>query len=281
MLLPRQINTVFELQNRLNEVQNSSKSIGFVPTMGALHDGHIKLIQRAAAENDVVIVSIFVNPTQFNNQEDLLHYPRTLKKDLSLLEKNCKNYLVFSPEVSEIYPTNDNFQPIELGHLDQVMEGEFRPGHFQGVVHVVHNLFKIVRPTKAYFGQKDFQQLAIIRFVTKKYGFPIEIVACETLRESNGLAMSSRNTRLNENEKVNALIIWETLGFVRKNKTNFSPTELKEQAIQYFETGNLKLEYLEIVYTENLLEANDWHEPTVCCIAAYCGNVRLIDNLLL
>jgi pantoate--beta-alanine ligase len=275
------VKTVFELQNTLKEARNSSKRIGFVPTMGALHEGHLRLIQRAIDENDFVVISIFVNPTQFNNQEDLLHYPRTLEKDLYLLQTNCKNYLVFNPEIIEIYPKDDNFQPIQLGHLEKVLEGKFRPGHFQGVVHVVHNLFKIVQPDKAYFGQKDFQQLAIIRFMTKSFGFPTEIIACDTLREENGLAMSSRNLRLSESEKAEALIIWETLNFVRENKTVYSPSELKAKAILFFGKGNLKLEYLEIVQAENLSEVTDWGEATVCCIAAYCGNVRLIDNLLL
>jgi pantoate--beta-alanine ligase len=275
------VKTILELRNLLEEAQKASKSIGFVPTMGALHQGHLRLVQRASEENELVVVSIFVNPTQFNNQEDLLHYPRTIENDLSLLEKHGNNFLVFNPEISEIYPENEDFQPINLGHFDQVLEGKSRPGHFQGVVHVVHNLFKIVQPTKAYFGQKDFQQLAIIRYMTKIYGFPLEIIACETHREPSGLAMSSRNMRLSEKEKVDALIIWETIHFVRKNKDNFSPLELKEQAILLFNNGKLKLEYLDIVNAENLLEATDWREPTVCCIAAYCGNVRLIDNLLL
>lgn len=275
------VKTVFELQNMLNELKKSSKSIGFVPTMGALHEGHMRLVHRAAEENDCVVVSIFVNPTQFNNKEDLLHYPRTLEKDLILLDENCNKCIVFSPEVSEIYPKDDDFQAIDLEHFDKVLEGKFRPGHFAGVVHVVHNLFKIISPNKAYFGQKDFQQLAIIRFMTKKYGFPIEIVACETLRETDGLAMSSRNMRLNNDEKVDALIIWKTLNFVRENKLNFSPEILNHKAVKFFEKGKLNLEYLEIVNAENLNKTKDWKEPTVCCIAAYCGNVRLIDNLLL
>lgn len=275
------VETVFELQKVLDEAKNNSKHIGFVPTMGALHKGHLRLVQRASEENDIVVVSIFVNPTQFNNQQDLLHYPRTIEQDLALLNDNCSNYLVFYPQADEIYPSNDQFKPIDLGHLAEVLEGKFRPGHFQGVVHVVHNLFHLVKPEKAYFGQKDFQQLAIIRFMTRAFNFPIEIVACDTLRESSGLAMSSRNMRLSEEQKVEALIIWETLNFVKANKLTLSPSELKNKAINFFEKGTLKLEYLEIVNSENLLEAQDWAEPTVCCIAAYCGEVRLIDNLLL
>ena len=275
------VKTVFELQKVLAEAKNNSKSIGFVPTMGALHTGHLRLIHRASEENDLVVVSIFVNPTQFNNKEDLLQYPRTIEKDLDLLKENCSNFIVFYPETVEIYPSNDNFTPIDLGHLDEVLEGKFRPGHFKGVVHVVHNLFKLVTPQKAYFGQKDFQQLAIIRFMTKAYGFPIEIIACDTLREPSGLAMSSRNMRLSEEQKVEALIIWETLKFIEANKSVLNPKELKNRAIDFFEKSTLKLEYLEIVNAENLFEAENWSEPAVCCIAAYCGEVRLIDNLLL
>ncbi len=275
------VKTVFELQKILTEAKNNSKSIGFVPTMGALHAGHLRLIQRASDENDIVVVSIFVNPTQFNNKEDLLHYPRTIEKDLVLLKENCSNYLVFNPEVNEIYPSEDHFKSIDLGHLDEVLEAKFRPGHFKGVVHVVHNLFNLVKPEKAYFGQKDFQQLAIIRFMTKAYGFPIDIVACDTLREPSGLAMSSRNMRLSEVQKVDSLIIWNTLNFVKSNKSKLSPFDLKKKAIDFFGKGTLELEYLEIVNEENLLEAKDWTGPTVCCIAAYCGEVRLIDNLLL
>ena len=275
------VTTVFELRNVLNEVKKTSKNIGFVPTMGALHTGHLRLIHRASEENDLVVVSIFVNPTQFNNKEDLLHYPRTIEKDLALLKENCSNYLVFNPEINEIYPSDEQFKSIDLGHLDEVLEAKFRPGHFKGVVHVVHNLFHLVKPEKAYFGQKDFQQLAIIRYMTKAYGFPIDIVACDTLREPSGLAMSSRNMRLSEEQKVEALIIWETLKFIEANKSNLNPKDLKNRANDFFDKGSLKLEYLEIVHVENLLEAEDWAEPTVCCIAAYCGEVRLIDNLLL
>ncbi|MFY7667781.1 MAG: pantoate--beta-alanine ligase, partial [Crocinitomicaceae bacterium] len=195
------VKTVVELQKVLAEARNNSKNIGFVPTMGALHAGHLRLIQRASEENDIVVVSIFVNPTQFNNKEDLLHYPRTIEKDMALLKENCSNYLVFNPEVNEIYPSNDQFKSIDLGHFDEVLEAKFRPGHFKGVVHVVHNLFHLVKPEKAYFGQKDFQQLAHIRRMTKEELPQIEIVGCPTVREKDGLAMSSRNMRLNEEQR--------------------------------------------------------------------------------
>jgi pantoate--beta-alanine ligase len=274
------ITTVSSLRNRLSDLANQDKKIGFVPTMGALHEGHLSLIERAYKENDIVVVSIFVNPTQFNNLEDLQHYPRTLEKDMELLPKKFHSILLFYPDYNEIYPKEDPFIPIDLGNLDTILEGKHRPGHFKGVVHVVHNLFKIVRPNRAYFGQKDFQQVAVIRFMTKRYDFSIEIVACETKREQSGLAMSSRNMRLSAVEKDEALIIWETLNFVKQNKQNYQPDELKNRAVDFFNSGKLKLEYLEIVDAESLSEISNWNFEAVCCIAAYCGKVRLIDNLL-
>jgi pantoate--beta-alanine ligase len=274
------VKTVSELRDSLESTRKLNKKIGFVPTMGALHEGHVSLVNRAHSENDVVVVSIFVNPTQFNNQEDLSLYPRTLEKDLELLNTN-ENCIVFFPFLEEIYPENEVFNPIDLGVLDKVLEGEFRPGHFQGVVHVVHNLFKIVMPNKAYFGMKDFQQLAVIKFMNKQYDFPIEIIGCETLRDKSGLALSSRNMRLSDIEKEEALIIWKTLLFIKENKSNFPPKDLQAMAITFFNQGKLKLEYLEIVDAETLRNADNWNSKNVCCIAAYCGKVRLIDNLLL
>ena len=260
--------------------KGSSYSIGFVPTMGALHEGHIKLVERAYSENDVVVVSIFVNPTQFNNPTDLNQYPRTLENDLLLLSK-VGPCVVFIPSVSTIYPQNDSFQPINLHGLDSVMEGKFRPGHFQGVVHVVHNLFKLIFPNRAYFGKKDFQQLAIIRFMNDYFNFPIEIVACETIREETGLAKSSRNMRLSDAEKEDALIIIETLKFIKKMKAlKFSPMEVIEKGVASFNQGNLQLEYLELVDSDTILPlSKNWSTHTTCCIAAYCGPVRLIDNM--
>ncbi len=273
------IKTARELNDSLKTARLKKKIVGFVPTMGALHNGHLSLVKRAFLESDFVVVSIFVNPTQFNNQEDLKHYPRTLEKDIDLLS-SFENLIIFAPNIEEIYPENEVFTPIDLGGLDKVLEGEFRPGHFQGVVHVVHNLFRLIMPNKAYFGMKDFQQLAIIKFMNKHYGFPLEIVACETLREETGLAMSSRNMRLSEHDKEDALVIWKTLLFIKENKGNFSPKELQVKAIEFFKLGKLELEYLAIVDSETLKEADDWKSSNVCCIAAYCGEVRLIDNLL-
>lgn len=280
MLTVQLIHRKKELKTILSTLKSANKTIGFVPTMGALHEGHKALVDKASRENDLVVISIFVNPTQFNNQEDLALYPRTLEADLDLL-KTIKNGIVFVPPVSDIYPDNTSFKPFDLENLDKVMEGKHRPGHFDGVVHVVHNLFEIVEPTKAYFGQKDFQQLAVIRKMNTHYGFPIEIIACDTLREVSGLAMSSRNMRLSELEKIDALIIWQTLLFVKENHRKFLPKELITKAHEFFNSGNLILEYLDIVEVESLENAVSWDIPSVCCIAAYCGKVRLIDNLLL
>lgn len=274
---------VFTTRKSLNEaltsLKEAKKSVGFVPTMGALHEGHLALVKRALSESDIVVVSIFVNPTQFNNMQDLDKYPRMLQADVDLLH-TIGEVIVFAPTVEEVYPENDTYTPLDLEGIDNVMEGEFRPGHFQGVVHVVRNLFQIVQPDQAYFGLKDFQQVAVIRLLTKKYNFPIQIIACPTLRESNGLAMSSRNLRLTEKEREDALIIIQTLKYIQSLKTTKTPNEAKELAMEYFANGKLRLEYLEIVNGANLKSLdNEWNEYTVVCLAAFCGAVRLIDNL--
>jgi pantoate--beta-alanine ligase len=274
---------VFTTRKSLNEalasLKEAKKSVGFVPTMGALHEGHLALVKRALSESDSVVVSIFVNPTQFNNMQDLDKYPRMLQADVDLL-KSIGEVIVFAPTVEEVYPENDTYTPLDLEGIDNVMEGEFRPGHFQGVVHVVRNLFQIVQPDQAYFGLKDFQQVAVIRLLTKKYNFPIQIIACPTLRETNGLAMSSRNLRLTESEREDALIIIQTLKYIQTLKATKTPKEAKELAMEYFSNGKLRLEYLEIVNGANLKSLdNEWNEYSVVCLAAFCGAVRLIDNL--
>lgn len=274
---------VFTTRKSLNEVlaslKEAKKSVGFVPTMGALHEGHLALVKRALSESDTVVVSIFVNPTQFNNMQDLDKYPRMLQADVDLLQ-TIGEVIVFAPTVEEVYPENDTYTPLDLEGIENVMEGEFRPGHFQGVVHVVRNLFQIVQPDQAYFGLKDFQQVAVIRLLTKKYNFPIQIIACPTLRETNGLAMSSRNLRLTEKEREDALIIIQTLKYIQSLKATKTPKEAKELAMEYFSNGKLRLEYLEIVNGANLKSLdNEWNEYTVVCLAAFCGAVRLIDNL--
>jgi len=273
------IHTAEELQQFRKKLNENAHSLGFVPTMGALHNGHVSLIKKSTEENDFTLISIFVNPKQFNNSEDLKQYPRTLSADLTLLE-GLKNCVVFAPDEAELYPQNDGFVPMELGTIGRVLEGAFRPGHFEGVVHVVHNLFRLVEANKAYFGQKDFQQLAIIRLLTHFYGFKTTIVACPTMREASGLAMSSRNMRLNEQELQDALVIIETLRFVEAAKNKHSVHETLASAKNNFNSSNLSLEYLAIVDPETLFELSEWQENQICCIAAHCGSVRLIDNLL-
>ena len=276
---------VFETSRSLKEAlqleRGLGKVIGFVPTMGALHEGHMALVQRAYSETDIVVVSIFVNPTQFNNHADLEKYPRMLEKDLELLESVGRIW-VFAPSYEEVYPETDSFDPMDLEGLEEVLEGTFRPGHFQGVVHVVRNLFHIVEPNKAFFGLKDFQQVAIIRLMVNKLNLPVEIVPCATLRESTGLAMSSRNLRLTDSQREEALIIFRTLEFLRSLGRKIPPSEAKEAAISFFKEGSLELEYLEIVDGSTLKTLiTDWGNEPVCCIAAFCGEVRLIDNMQL
>ena len=273
------IHTAKELHQFRQKLNENSQTLGFVPTMGALHNGHVSLIKKSTEENDYTLISIFVNPKQFNNSEDLKQYPRTLDADLTLLE-GLINCVVFAPDEAELYPKNDGFIPMELGSIGRVLEGAFRPGHFEGVVHVVHNLFRLVEANQAYFGQKDFQQLAIIRLLTKHFGFQTRIIACPTVRESNGLAMSSRNMRLSEKERQDALIIIETLRLVASSKSKHSIQETLVTARSLFEQGSLSLEYLAIVDPETLHELTEWQENQICCIAAHCGSVRLIDNLL-
>lgn len=269
------------LETALQEIRYQNGTIGFVPTMGALHEGHLSLVSKASIDCEVVVVSIFVNPNQFNNREDFLKYPNTLENDLKLLSQFPK-VMVFVPSVDEVYPEDDSFEPIDLGQLDTVLEGKYRPGHFQGVVHVVRNLLQIVKPERAYFGLKDYQQLAVIRRFIFTLGVKTQIIPCETLRDSTGLAMSSRNLRLSEQEKKDALIIHQTLLKLKDWKRLYSPEKVKEMAVTFFNQGLLKLEYLEIIDGIDFVTLNDeWTPNALCCIAAYCGEVRLIDNLSL
>jgi pantoate--beta-alanine ligase len=270
-----------EIELAISAARLQGKSIGFVPTMGALHEGHIALVQRAVSECDYVVVSIFVNPTQFNNPKDLELYPRMLEKDVDLL-KNFENVVVFAPTVDQVYPPNDKFPGVDLEGLDAVLEGEFRPGHFQGVVHVVYNFFQIVQPDFAYFGLKDFQQVAVIEHMVRQLELKVKIIPCPTLREKSGLAMSSRNLRLSEQEKTEALIIYTTLNTMVQKAIELTPNEVAEFARGLFNSSKLKLEYLEIVDPHSLQKlSNQWVNGAVCCIAAFCGDVRLIDNMLI
>lgn len=271
-------NTITDLRNYLNSQNNSRKSIGFVPTMGALHDGHLKLVSESMNENELTIVSIFVNPTQFNNPDDLKKYPRTLEKDISLLKKiGCT--ALFCPSNDEVYPKNYSPLHIDLSPLDEVMEGKHRPGHFNGVVNVVHRLFDIVQPTKAYFGKKDFQQVAVIRAMKEALNLSVEVVAIETLRESNGLAMSSRNLRLSESEKEKSTVIYKSLVKAKELATEKGPKEVEKTLTQLIEEGGLNVEYVSIVHPESLMPMEKWEKGATACVVAYCGDVRLLDNM--
>ncbi|MEN9744159.1 MAG: hypothetical protein RLZZ65_1964 [Bacteroidota bacterium] len=268
-----------EINTWRNLMRQDQKTVGFVPTMGALHQGHLSLVERACNENDWVVVSIFVNPRQFNQSSDLQTYPRMLEADLNLL-KHHENLVVFAPSETEMYPENLPFEPMDLGMLGQLLEGAKRPGHFDGVVNVVHHLFALVQPNKAYFGEKDFQQVAVIRSLNAHYGFDIEIIACPTKREADGLAMSSRNLRLSSAERSQALSISRALQFVQKNAGLISIEEAKEMAKNMIAESGLTIDYLEIVDPISLENLNNWQAQQVCCVAAFCGEVRLIDNML-
>ena len=274
------IQTIQELRTELDALRKEGKTIGLVPTMGALHAGHASLVKRAVAENDVVVVSDFVNPTQFNDKNDLLKYPRTLDADCKLLEE-CGASFVFAPSVEEIYPEPDTRQ-FSYAPLDTVMEGKFRPGHFNGVCQIVSKLFLIVEPTRAYFGEKDFQQLAIIREMVRKYPFNLEIVGCPIVREADGLALSSRNARLSDEQRIQALQISKTLFASVEYAQTHTLAETKafvESAISTAE--GLRLEYFEIVDGNSLQTVCDWKDGSyiVVCITVFCGEVRLIDNI--
>lgn len=274
------IQTIQELRTELDALRKQGKSIGLVPTMGALHEGHASLVKCAVAENDVVVVSDFVNPTQFNDPNDLIKYPRTLDADCALLEKEGA-HIVFAPSVEEVYPEPDT-RTFNYAPLDTVMEGKYRPGHFNGVCQIVSKLFMMVEPDKAYFGEKDFQQLAIIREMVKQMEFPLQIVGCPIVREKDGLALSSRNARLSEEQRQQALNISKTLFKSLEWAAGHSVEETQqfvEKAIA--EAEGLELEYFEIVDGVTLQKISAWKDApyVVGCITVYCGEVRLIDNI--
>ncbi|MGC9355562.1 MAG: pantoate--beta-alanine ligase, partial [Mariniphaga sp.] len=275
------VKTIKELQEYLMELRNNS-SVGFVPTMGALHSGHLSLVNQAVRENSVVVVSIFVNPNQFNDADDLKRYPRNLEADLKLLEPTGCD-LVFAPEAEEIYPEPDT-RKFNFGQLEQVMEGKHRPGHFNGVAQVVSRLFEIVKPNKAYFGLKDFQQLAIINKLVKMLRLPVEIVPCPIIREESGLAMSSRNELLSAEERESASLIFKTLSRAKNLIGTKSVRELENWVIETINKNRfLNVEYFEIVDFENLQPVTSWRDKgkKIGCIAVFCGKVRLIDNIVL
>ncbi|MDL2257312.1 pantoate--beta-alanine ligase [Bacteroidales bacterium OttesenSCG-928-I14] len=270
------IGTVSELKKELSGLTN----IGFVPTMGALHNGHLALVKKAISENKLTVVSIFVNPTQFNDPKDLEKYPRPLEADCRLLE-DAGTDIVFAPSVSEMYPEPDN-RVFDFGNLSNVMEGQFRPGHFNGVGQIVSRLFDIVRPKRAYFGEKDFQQLAIVRELNRQLGFDIEIIGCPIVREADGLAMSSRNARLNTELRKAAPAIYKALSESKAAQKTSSVNETINSVIEKInKEEGLEVEYFEIVDGNTLQTIKEWEETNypVGCIAVFAGETRLIDNI--
>jgi pantoate--beta-alanine ligase len=269
------------INNLIKELKSEGKMIGFVPTMGALHDGHLSMVKQAKSKCDVVVVSVFVNPTQFNNPEDLAKYPRNPEQDATLLKQAGCDFAFF-PSVEEVYPTSYQAVNVPLGNIEKVMEGAFRPGHFQGVVEVVARLFEIIQPHIAYFGMKDFQQVAVIKRLVHHLNLPIEIETCAIYRNQDGLALSSRNKRLNAEQLTEALHIYQTLKFAVARASFLPPSQLKTESIAFFNQSKMKLEYLSIVDPLTLEELSEnWVNGAVMCIACFCGEIRLIDNMTL
>lgn len=272
------------LKKELDPFLKNNKKVGFVPTMGALHMGHISLVERALQENDCVVVSIFVNPTQFNNTEDLEKYPKTLENDVALLKNLNKNIIVFNPNASDLYKNNIASKKYRFSGLEHEMEGKHREGHFDGVGTVLNLLFRIVSPTFAYFGEKDFQQLQVVKKLVEIESLPVSIVGCVIVREKNGLAMSSRNKRLTKAQKNEAAIIHKTLTEVAKKFKSHSISELNTFVLDTFKKyPDLKLEYFEIANVKTLKTAKHKRKNNRyrAFIAIFSGSVRLIDNIAL
>lgn len=276
------IRTVSELTDQLGRLRQKGQTIGLVPTMGALHAGHLSLMTRTRAENDVVVASVFVNPTQFNNPDDLRTYPRTEEADCRLLEQAGVDF-AFIPSVEEIYPEPDT-RVFDLGPVAEVMEGAMRPGHFNGVAQIVSKLFAMTNPTRAYFGEKDFQQIAVVRRMAEIENFSIDIVACPICREADGLALSSRNVRLTREGRAIAPSIHHILKESLVLKENGqSPAEVKKSVNERINAvDGLETEYYEIVDALTMQPVSTWDEAVngaVGCVTVYCGDVRLIDNI--
>lgn len=262
--------------------RNRGASVGFVPTMGALHEGHMSLVEKAVKENMVTVVSVFVNPVQFNNPQDFATYPRTEEEDFKLLAAAGVD-AVFAPTAQEIYPEeNNNPKEYELGKAAEVMEGKYRPGHFQGVARVLDILFRLIDPHRAYFGEKDFQQIAVVRNLIKSEGLKVEIVACPIKRASDGLALSSRNSRLTPEQRKLASEIYSTLKYSMEYSKDHSVRATHDTVVERIDAiPGMKVEYYEIVDARTLSPIEEWEESNwvVGCITVYCGEVRLIDNI--
>ena len=276
----KSFSTVASLREALEP--HRSQTIGFVPTMGALHEGHISLVERARKECDTVVVSVFVNPTQFNDKNDLKNYPRTPEADAAMLEAAGVDYVLF-PSVEEIYPEPDT-RVFDFGQVDKVMEGATRPGHFNGVAQVVSRLFAIVEPTKAYFGEKDFQQIAVIRAMVAQLGLTLEIIDCPIIRDTDGLARSSRNTLLTPEHRAAAPHIYEVLSAATSKMGQMTPQQLTEWVVTEVEKSPLlKVIYFQAVDALSLQQVSSWEESERIqgCIAVQAGEIRLIDNIKL
>ncbi len=276
------IRSVSELETLVGKTLGNGKTIGLVPTMGALHEGHLSLVKRAVEENDVALVSVFVNPTQFNNPTDLATYPRDEENDFRLLAEAGAT-AVFAPSVEEMYPEGTKSDHVfDLGTAAEVMEGKFRPGHFQGVAQVVNRLFRLCRPTRAYFGEKDFQQIAVIRNMVKSEHIDVELIPVPIKRADDGLALSSRNALLTEEQRKIAPEIHSTLAYSVEYSKDHSVQATHDTVVEHLNAiPQLEVEYFEIVDGRTLLPVEEWSESPdiVGCITVYCGKVRLIDNI--
>jgi pantoate--beta-alanine ligase len=274
-----------DLKNYLSGKRKAGLRYGFVPTMGALHKGHLSLIDASRKENSITVCSVFVNPAQFNDPKDFEKYPATPEKDIYMLEA-AGNDILFLPSVNDIYPGGPGgLQKYDLGFLETVLEGKYRPGHFQGVCQVMHRLLDIVMPDNLYLGQKDYQQCMVIKKLVALIGLNeiIKVKVCPTLREEDGLAMSSRNMRLNEAERKKAVTVSKALNFIKENRKNYDPADLKNKAEQMLRQEGFKVDYVEIADAADLSEIRNWNgkQRIVAVAAAFINEVRLIDNMLL
>jgi pantoate--beta-alanine ligase len=273
------ITKIADIKQVVNQSKDNNQTIGFVPTMGALHEGHLSLVRRSLKENNLTIVSIFVNPTQFNNKEDYEKYPIQLDEDIDLLN-SLGDLIVWNPTIKEMYPDHLVFPDLDLGILDEVLEGKNRPGHFKGVVQIVYRLFDVVRPNRAYFGLKDYQQVSVIKKMNETLKLGVEIIPCTTVRDSDGLALSSRNLRLTSEGKKQALLLSETLIYCKNQSNTYLPNQLKMQVRHIFSKSKLELEYIEFINPSTFeLLSDEWVCGSVACIVAHVEGVRLIDNM--
>jgi pantoate--beta-alanine ligase len=274
------IKNIKDIDSKVKKYKEQKQSVGFVPTMGALHEGHISLIKKSKSENIITICSIFVNPTQFNNAIDLQKYPITLEKDIDKLEEaGCD--ILFLPSLTEMYPAGHKNEHYELGMLEKILEGSFRPGHFQGVCIIVDKLLAAVKPSSLYLGRKDYQQCMVIKKMMADKNYNIKLHICETIREPDGLAMSSRNMRLNNDERQQALCIIESLKIIKNNIVPGELTSIKKEATIFLEKNGYKVDYTEIADALTLEIQNEWDgkKQLVALVAAYLNEVRLIDNI--